>query len=606
LGTGELITFYFSPVQVTTNTNWSSLSLGSRSSHNFLLTTGNALYGIGYNGNGQLGSILDIAGANVSLVSPVQLGTTDWSIARNGATSTLARKTNGTLWAWGRNNNGQLGQGNVTDRSSPVQIGTATDWSSEIASARYSGFAIKTGGTLWAWGLNTNGRLGINSSVANTSSPIQVGTGTDWSNVSAGANHTLAVKTNGTLWAWGTNTYGQLGINNATNRSSPVQVGTDTNWSRAFCNTNTGSSGPVSFAIKTNGTLWAWGRNAGGLGVFYNQNATAGYVPVQIGTGTDWASAGTGIRSSFAIKTGGTLWAWGYNSQGVLGLGDVTTRSSPVQIGTGTDWSKVDGSRTSTFAIKTGGTLWAWGYNGVGQLGQGNTTVRSSPVQVGTGTDWSNISASGQNVGQFVLALKTGGTLWSWGGNGYGQLGLGDTTNRSSPVQVGTGTDWAFISAGGNSYNALSSFAIKTNGTLWAWGSNYAGVLGLGDTTNRSSPVQVGTDTNWSKVSNGGFTTGSTLAIKTNGTLWAWGRNNYGQLGLGDTTVRSSPVQVGTDTDWTQVVSSTFATLAVKTNGTLWSWGSNGNANSYGLGEEGVRDRGVSLSIQQTSVLLYK
>jgi len=274
---------------------------------------------------------------------------------------------------------------------------------------------------------------------------------------------------------------------------------------------------------------------------------------------TDWQQVSAGNSHTSAVKTDGTLWAWGNNSYGQLGLGNTTSQTSPVQVGTGTNWQQVSAGTYHTMAVTTDGTLWAWGYNSNGQLGLGDTTQRTSPTQVGTGTNWASVSASVYHSGgggYHTLAVKTDGTLWAWGNNSYGQLGLGDTTQRTSPTQVGTGTNWASVSAGG--FHAL---AVKTDGTLWAWGNNGYGRLGDGTTTQRTSPVQIGTDTTWQSVSAG---SSHTMAVKTGGTLWAWGYNGLGQLGLGDTTQRTSPVQVGTDTDWQQVSSGGGHNMAVK------------------------------------------
>jgi len=345
------------------------------------------------------------------------------------------------LWASGQNNTGQLGLNDVSGRSSPVQVGALTNWRL-VSCGKYSTLVTKTDGTLWAWGRNPNGELGDNT-IVHRSSPVQVGALTNWKQVSgtitaaALGSHTISVKTDGTLWSWGHNGYGNLGLNDLVHRSSPTQVGALTNWKQV-------------------------------------------------------SSAGGG--SSAAIKTDGTLWSWGKNSYGNLGLNDIVHRSSPTQVGALTNWKQVAGGWKHVLAIKTDGTLWSWGNNTNGALGQNNTTSYSSPVQVGTLTNWKQV------VGGFYYsaAIKTDGTLWSWGQNNFGQLGLNDIVHRSSPVQVGSLTNWKLVSSG--DYHIA---AIKTDGTLWSWGSGTLGQLGLITAVSRSSPTQVGTLTNWKQVSSG-------------------------------------------------------------------------------------------------------
>lgn len=351
---------------------------------------------------------------------------------------------------------------------------------------------------LYSWGRNSLGPLGLGNTT-NYSSPMQVGALSDWNVVSTSSNqHTLSIKTDGTLWAWGNDFYGQLGLGNTTRYSSPKQVGALTNWL-------TVSSGQYSntAAIKTNGTLWIWGQNnQGQLGI---GNTTDYSSPMQVGSLTTWSKLGVGNYAVYSIKTDGTLWAWGYNNNGQLGLGNTTNYSSPKQVGALTNWSNVSGSQGYwAAAVKTDGTLWTWGYNNYGQLGLGNRTDYSSPKQVGALSTWSLVSG-----GQYwCLALKTDGTLWSWGYNVSGQLGLNNTTYYSSPKQVGSLTNWASISA-----TFRTGYAVKTNGTLWDWGYNAYGELGngtSGNPTHTSSPAQIGALTTWLSVSSG---TGNALGL---------------------------------------------------------------------------------------------
>ena len=347
------------------------------------------------------------------------------------------------------------------------------------------------------------------------------------------------------LYAWGRGTSGQLGLGNTTNYSSPKQIGSSTiNWADSF-----GMGSSASAALKTDGTLWAWGSNSQGqLG---QGNTTSYSSPKQVGALTDWSKVVMCGSATFAIKTNGTLWSWGANSVGQLGQNNTTYYSSPKQVGALSTWLTLVGGGYCTgaiFAIKTDGTLWGWGNNNNGRLGLGNAVDRSSPVQVGSLTNWLNVS-SGYN---YTLAVKTDGTLWGWGENAGayrgGSLGLGNATNYSSPKQVGSLTNWLSVTAG--AYYAIGA-AIKTDGTLWTWGNGYNGLLGLGNTTNFNSPKQVGFLTDWAIVST--CNVGFCAAVKTNGTLWSWGAGDIGTLGLGNLTNYSSPKQVGSATNWVNV-----------------------------------------------------
>jgi alpha-tubulin suppressor-like RCC1 family protein len=348
------------------------------------------------------------------------------------------------LYSWGFNGAGELGQNDVIRRSSPTQIGSLTTW--EMVSAGGStGGAVSTNGSLWVWGFNTQGTLGLGDT-AFRSSPVQVGALTNWATVSLSAQQFCgAIKTDSTLWVWGDNGYGQLGDITIVDKSSPIQVGSLTNWA-VFS-----AGGRFSAAIKTDGTLWAWGSSdQGQLGL---NDVTRRSSPVQVGALSNWKTVVCSDAGSLAIKTAGSLWSWGNNSSGQLGLGDVLNRSSPVQIGGLTSWATASGVASHAAAVRLDGTLWAWGRNDEGQLGDGTILRRSSPVQVGALTNWLRVSAA--NGGSFTLAAKTEGTLWAWGRNNNGQLGDGTVVDRSSPVQIGALTDWYEVSAGGNHTLAL-------------------------------------------------------------------------------------------------------------------------------------------------------
>jgi alpha-tubulin suppressor-like RCC1 family protein len=346
----------------------------------------NSLYAWGKGSDGGLG-----IGINAYRSSPVQIGAlTNWSKISSGQAFVsnfgVAIKTDGTLWSWGRNNQGNLGQNNTANLSSPVQIGSDTNWS-QVSCGDYAVLAVKTNGTLWSWGSNNDGKLGLNqSSVVAKSSPTQIGSATDWYLVSAGTLASFAIKTNNTLWAWGSNGGGALGDGTSVDKSSPIQIGALTNWSRIS------AGNAVTFATKTDGTLWSWGAGFnGGLGL---GNTTSYSSPKQIGALTTWATpiGGSQRYNGFAIKTDNTLWAWGINTNGQLGQNSTVSFSSPVQVG-GAEWSVATSGIATTLAVKTNGTLWGWGLNSNGIIGDSSVVPKSSPVQVGALTTWSNVSS---------------------------------------------------------------------------------------------------------------------------------------------------------------------------------------------------------------------
>jgi alpha-tubulin suppressor-like RCC1 family protein len=516
-----------SPVQVGALTNWKQLSCGYNSS--LALKTDGTIWSWGNNGSGQLGS-----GTTLSRSSPVQIGAlTNWKQIATAGSASFAINTSGQLYSWGANGSGQLGSGTTLSRSSPVQIGALTNWKQISGSSIGFAVASKTDGTIWSWGYNANGQLGTGN-VANYSSPVQIGTLTNWNKVNAGFLTFLSIKTDGTLWGCGYNGASRLLVNStASNLSSPIQVSSLTNWKQISC------GGYHWCAVKTDGTLWANG-NGGSTRNFYGSVTS----PVQVGSLTHWRQVYCGIYFSYAYTSTGTMYAAGQNSNGYLGAERVsfTSTSSPIQIGSLTTWNEISSS-SHVLATRTDGTLWTWGNNGSGQLGIGNTTSYSSPVQIGALTNWKQVSSG--NV--HTATIKTDGTLWTWGNNGDGQLGTGNVTRYSSPVQIGALTNWKQVSCG-----EFHTAIIKTDGTLWVCGYNIFGQLGTENTTRYSSPVQIGALTNWKQVSCGDY---HTATIKTDGTLWTWGGNGSGQLGSGTTVNRSSPVQIGSLSKWKNVSS---------------------------------------------------
>jgi len=365
-----------------------------------------------------------------------------------------------------------------------IPSGSITTMDGTSMSATNWTFTTKIPLKLFTWGDNHKGQLGQNN-LTKYSSPVQVGSSSGWNALTGEAYAMLATKDNGELWVMGDNDHGQLGQNNLTKYSSPVQIpGTTWNATNVY-----NAQENAAMCLKTDGTLWSWGYGSYGRG---GHNDHVNYSsPVQI-PGTTWTTAAVYGRGGGGIKSDGTLWMWGINNEGILGQNDRTSYSSPKQI-PGTTWSKLGGGTLTAIALKTDGTAWTWGYNANGSLGQNSGDVSlSSPTQLGSSTDWSKISNGGAS---FMSAIKTDGTLWSWGYNYYGGQGQNNRTQYSSPVQV-PGTTWSIIRKG-QGYN--TNMVIKTDGTMWGWGGGGDGMIGNNNSINISSPVQI-PGTTWENV----------------------------------------------------------------------------------------------------------
>lgn len=330
-----------------------------------------------------------------------------------------------------------------------------------------------------------------------------------------GGGHTVGIKSDGTLWGWGFASYGQLTSSNL-NEPTPVQINSISSIQEFYLGVQN------TFVIKNDGTLWGSGSNTyGSLGVDSTSEIFTTFQ--QITTANNWQKVAPSYFFTLALKTNGTIWAWGQDDINQTGNPPSSEfQNIPIQVGSANDWIDVATSTGSTaFALKADGTIWGWGFNPHSLLVSSSSVVSvSTPIQINGVTGFVKMSAGGTHI----LAQKADGTLWAWGtgpGRGIGEIPI----IGSVPIQISTDT-WSFFTTGLN-----TSFGIKTDGTLWAWGLNTNGQLGLGTETNHSVPVQIGTDTNWTTVQARNFAT--TMATKSDGTVWYWGTNYYGEFGNG-------------------------------------------------------------------------
>jgi alpha-tubulin suppressor-like RCC1 family protein len=339
-----------------------------------------------------------------------------------------------TLWCWGAGGRGELGNGSNANETRPHQITFPTAGWTGVAAGYNHGCAIRTGGDLWCWGDNRFGALGIGpTTTAEVPTPRQITrpAGGGWASVGAGLDDTCAIRADTTLWCWGEDYDGQLGVNRITEifRPRPVTTPAADGWASI-------AVGPDhTCAVRTDSTLWCWGDDwAGQLGV---GRTSDGHLPEQVSSpATDgWAAVSAGAAHTCAVRTDGTLWCWGWNLLGQLGLGDQPDQELPQQVTApaADGWSLVEAGGEHTCALR-GHALWCWGHNASGQLGIGGTTDQNVPrrVPVPTRRGWGLVTVGDHHT----CATRTGHELWCWGENFHGELGLGGRADQHRPQQV--------------------------------------------------------------------------------------------------------------------------------------------------------------------------
>lgn len=522
---------------------------------------------------------------------PTQVQNVDSAVAISaGDYYSAAVKSDGTVLTWGNNSKGQLGDGTTIDRSAPVQVVGLSNVARVSTGSDYA-VAIKRDGTVWTWGKDNYGQLGDGAAV-DRSTPGQVPGLSGAVAAAAGVAHTLVLRSDGTVWAFGRNSSGQLGDSTTTDRPTPIQV-------PGLANVVKVSAGDGrSAALTSDGTIWTWGSSA-----------TSSPAPMTGLTGV--VTMASGSWHTVAVTGDGTVYSWGgFNWCGELGNGTAQVALVPTRVRGIADITAIDAGYKHATALRRDGTVWSWGDNTYGELGDGTNVQRSTPVQVPGITDVVGISAGHYHT----LAVKSDGTVYAWGLNQQGELGDGTTTNRWTPTQVSGLTDVVAVSAG---YSDLDwcgySLAVKRDGTVWGWGSNACGELGIGskDTNAHTLPVRVGNY--WRTPPAGrlndivGVSAGfdHALALKADGSVWAWGGAGTGEYGDAPHADPTLPTQIPYLTDVAVLAAAGGAgsydrvssfSLAARHDGTMVAWGQNGQGQlgNYPVTYSGTRMTGVT------------
>lgn len=512
----------------------------------------------------------------------------------------LLIKPNGFVSAWGDNAGGQLGDRPANSHTRPFENTALADLI-EVAAGDAFSLGIDQDGNGWAWGRNGSCQLG-NGGTADAYQPQSLGFGVR--TVAAGKSHALSLSARGDLYAWGANLYGEAGSTPPANKPpvcSPQQIVAP---GAPFIDAGAGDG--FSVALAADGSLWAWGNNRSGqLGLGAGAAAEVA-TPKKVTGGKRWVAFAVGDAHVVAIQDNGTLWGWGRNDGGQLAASSTTnpTFNAPRSLGGTKPFKAVAAGRRHTLALMANGTLWGVGENLAGQLGLGTNASQVALTQSqGKTSDWQYIGAGGDSS----AALKADGTFYAWGGNAKSQLGTGNTTNKNAAgtalftkVKPGFVTDVSEIRADGTirtwagggapqplggSTNSLwidvargsSGFwlAVRSDGSLWAWGQNSSGELGNGDTTPSiiPNPIRIGTGDTWVDVS---AALTSSYGLTADGRLYTWGENDEnGKLGTGDTNTRYVPTRIGASRVWAAMAADFTNGYAITSGGVLYGWGEN-------------------------------
>ncbi|MCM2344320.1 MAG: hypothetical protein NDJ24_07145 [Alphaproteobacteria bacterium] len=532
---------------------WLQVAVGE--SYTCGIRTDNKLYCWGANSLGRTG--LGVSSGQARVPAEVT-GGGSWKQVAVSTYHTCGIKSDDTLWCWGYNVSGQLGDNSTTQRLVPTAVNGGGTWKQVDVGQGYHTCGIKSDDTLWCWGNNANGRTGLNTAAGNTLVPTQISGGGTWKQVSAGNEHACGIMSDDTARCWGRNNNGEIGDNSSTQRLVPTALNGGGTWKQI----STGGSSHTC-GIRMDDTARCWGANwSGQLG---DNSITLRLVPTALSGGGTWKRVSAGSGHTCGVRSDDTMRCWGSNSNGKLGDNTLTSRTVPTALYSGGVWKYMDVGGNNTCGIRLDDVLYCWGSNNYSQLGENTAPETAVPLPLTGNTSWKQVS-----IGTYsACGIKSDDKLYCWGENYEGEMGYGAQYDYSSqPGEVSGGGSWKFLSASNGRYHTCG---IKSDDTLWCWGAN-DGRLGDNTTTRRLVPTAVSGGGTWKFVSGG---SAFTCGIKSDDTLWCWGINGSGQLGDNSITTRLVPTAVNGGGTWLTVSAANGYACAIKLDNTLWCWGSN-------------------------------
>jgi alpha-tubulin suppressor-like RCC1 family protein len=528
------------PVNSTTPANAARPMVSAGTEYSFALQSDGSVLAWGKNDSGQLGN-----GQGAYSVSPIKVtGIGPLAAMAAGVGFSLALDRSGGIWAWGLNASGELADGTMQSRYVPRRITGVNGTPTAVAAGNSHALALNDAGQVWVWGslLGTSDRVNLAPQVMAGLSAIKA--------IEAGQFHALALDRDGQVWAWGKNDAGQIGDGTTTSRTVPVHIA-------ALPQITSISAGTYhNLALDTSGRVWAWGNNV------YGTIGNGGLSPRQVTTPVAltglpriaWVYAGS--VTSVAIEPNGGVWMWGTQAYGVNTLGAVRYVAELSALG----MIEIRSGWYHLLGRDGAGRVWGWGRNERGYIGNGDTAYQTTAVQVSGLSNAVSLSAQLHS-----LALTADGSLWAWGESGNGELGDGTPAISNLPVSTAGLASIRSIAAGG--FHILAS---SSDGRVWGWGRNDNYQLGDQTTVPRSTPATIVGISNVVSVAAG---TSHSLALDQSGQVWSWGLIDSGQLGR--TGNRGLPGLVSGLPRIKAIAAGATHSLAVGTDGSVWAWGSN-------------------------------